>query len=92
MNPKYNIIDMKKVIAKFWVMAQTENGKVIKPGFYEEKEAILLHWGVTYEELNNGVGQYTVVFVALNDGTVHEIHPSNIRFVNEQNNKEDGTR
>ena len=72
---------MEKVIAKFWVMAETKNGKVVTPGYYEEKKATLLHWGTTCEELNNGIGNYTVVFVALNDGSVHEVHPSNIKFI-----------
>ena len=72
---------MNKVIGKFWVQAQTQSGQVIKPGYYEEKEATLLHWGISCEELRGGVGQYTVVYVMLEDGTVHEMHPSNIRFI-----------
>jgi len=72
---------MEKVIAEIYIPDKYEKGIVVEKGHYEEKEARLLHWGTTYEELNNGVGQYTVVFVALNDGTVHQVHPSNIKFV-----------
>lgn len=47
----------------------------------EIKDAKLLHWGLSYEELRDGVGTYSVVFVMLEDGKVIEVHPSLIQFV-----------
>lgn len=50
----------------------------------EFKEATLLHWGISYEELTTGVAQYTVVFVVLEDGTVREVYPSNMKIINDE--------
>lgn len=44
-------------------------------------EGSFLHWGVDYEELQNGAGTYTVCFVELKDGTVEKVLPSNIKFL-----------
>lgn len=48
---------------------------------WDENEGVILHWGVTYEELNLGVGSYTVVYVKIENGEIKEVHPSNIRIV-----------
>lgn len=48
------------------------------------EDVMILHWGVNYMELQNGVGQSTAVFVRLLDGTVQEVYPTNIRFVKEE--------
>ena len=69
-----------KVIAKFWISEHRDEKGERVPGYYEEEKATILHWGISYEELRDGVSQYTVVFVMLEDGTVHELHPSRIRF------------
>ena len=71
---------MEKVIVKRWVRPATEHGQPQKAGHYEESEAVLLHWGVSYEELNTGIGHYTVVWCKLPDGSVEEFHPSNIKY------------
>ncbi len=63
---------MEKVIVTLWNRDLKAN---------ESKEATILHWGISYEELRDGVGQYTVVFVMLNDGTVKEVHPSLVKFI-----------
>ena len=72
---------MDKVIVKIWIPNKIQGSKIIEPGHYDEQNATILHWGVTYEELNNGIGQYTVVFIMLEDGSIYEAHPSNIKFI-----------
>ena len=62
---------MKKVQVTLWNNNAKQN---------EVKEATFLHWGVSCQELNNGIGHYTVVFVMLSDGTVEEVSPRNIKF------------
>lgn len=42
-----------------------------------------LAWGIEYEELQNGAGQYTVAIVKNPDGTVETVLPSNIKFITE---------
>jgi hypothetical protein len=72
---------MNNVIIKRWVHDRIENGILIERAHYEEKPAVLLHWGIAYEELNNGTGMFTVAFVRLEDGSVYSVHPSEIRFI-----------
>lgn len=38
-------------------------------------------WGVSYEEFDNGPGNFTVGLVELTDGTMEEVMPSNIKFI-----------
>lgn len=40
---------------------------------------VLVHWGVTFVECNNGVGQYTVAIVQDDDGYFHEVHPTDMQ-------------
>lgn len=61
-----------KCIAKIWNPKTRE---------YEDFECEILHWGVTYEELNQGVGHYTVVWVKNKDGNVLQVHPSDIKII-----------
>ena len=38
-------------------------------------------WGVSYEEWEDGVGNYSVALVELKDGAVVEVLPKNIKFI-----------
>lgn len=49
-------------------------GDFIHAGVFHE-------WGATYEEFDNGPGNYTVALVELSDGTIEEVIPSNIKFI-----------
>lgn len=40
---------------------------------------ILIHWGVTFVECNNGVGQQTVAIVQDDNGYFHEVHPTDLQ-------------
>lgn len=48
-------------------------------GLYEPVK--ILHWGVEYTELNNGIGHYTVVYVLKEDGTVEPVSPFEIKYI-----------
>lgn len=81
---------MQKVLFKKWIPKETaangEFAKVTKPGTncwskdYIEK-GIFHCWGVSYEEFESGPGNYTVAIVELPDGTIKEVLPSNLKFV-----------
>lgn len=62
---------MKKVQVTLWNHDAKQN---------EVTEATFMHWGISHQELNNGIGHYTVAFVMLSDGTVKEVYPTNIKF------------
>lgn len=38
-------------------------------------------WGANYEEFESGAGNFSVGIVELPDGTIAEVLPSNIKFV-----------
>jgi len=42
-------------------------------------KGILVHWGVTFVECNNGVGQQTVAIVQDDNGYFHEVHPTDMQ-------------
>jgi hypothetical protein len=46
----------------------------------EKGEAQFHCWGCNYEELNNGVGNYTVAVVEWPDGRVGCVSPESIKF------------
>lgn len=62
---------MKKVKVTLWNQDTRQN---------EYKDAMLLHWGISYEELRDGICHYTVAFAMLSDGKVIEVYPTNIKF------------
>lgn len=37
-------------------------------------------WGINYEELNDGVGNYSVALIKQNDGKIIEVMPSKVLF------------
>lgn len=40
-------------------------------------------WGVAYDELGEGVGNYSVALVEIQEGIILEINPAEIKFVKE---------
>ena len=81
---------MRKVKFNKWiprVERKTELGTKTKEGTYcWEKEfpndGVFHQWANTYEESSEGFGNYTVALIELTDGTIIEILPSNIKFIN----------
>lgn len=57
-------VQYEKYTNKGWVV---ENGEFIA-------------WGVNFEELNNGVGNYSVALIKQNDGKIIEVTPSKVLF------------
>jgi hypothetical protein len=70
----------ERVFATIYIPDEYKNGIVIKKAHYTEKECKILHWGISYEVLNGSVVYYTVAIVLLNDGSVCEVHPTNIKY------------
>ena len=53
-------------------------------GKYEDDfthDGVFLNWGLDFQELENGVGTYSVALVMLKDGTIEEITPNCLKFV-----------
>ncbi len=47
-----------------------------------KREAVFHGFGLDFEELNDGVGNYTVAIVELPDGTVELVSVDRIQFIN----------
>ena len=83
---KYNL---RKVSFKKWIPAYYEDtplGKRIRQGTgcWEKEftgQGIFHQWASAYEEFETGAGNYTVALVELPDGTINEVLPSNIKFL-----------
>lgn len=54
------------------------------PEHSEAKKAKFLTWGLDYDDLANGVGNYTVAIVEMPDGTVESWPARLTRFINER--------
>ena len=63
---------MRKVKIKRWLGSKFEN-EFISSGLFHK-------WGNNYEEFENGQGNYAIALVELEDGTVEEVLPKNIKF------------
>lgn len=57
-------------------VSKYEGGKVVADG-----RAIFHRWGQCYEEFEAGPGNYTTAIIERQDGTVQEVSPSLIRFI-----------
>lgn len=44
-------------------------------------EGLFHQWGCSYEEFESGAGNFTVAIVELTDGTIEQVLPSNLKFV-----------
>jgi hypothetical protein len=80
---------LRKVMFKKWIPAiheKTESGYLLKKGTqcWEENfnNAGLFHqWASAYEESSEGFGNYTVALVEMSDGTIEQVLPNNIKFI-----------
>ncbi len=81
-------MELRKVMFKKWIAREYDaDSKTTKTGTNcwepEFKNSGLFHkWGNAYEESIEGFGNYTVAIVELSDGTITEVFPSNIKFIN----------
>jgi len=79
---------MKTVKFKRWIPVRFEKtervqSRVKGTGCFEPEfnhEGLFHGWGVSYEELETGAGNYTVAIVELKDGTIEEVMPKNVKF------------
>lgn len=82
---------MRKVKYKKWIEAiwkESQLGKIIEPNTrcWEENythEGLFHQWANSYEEFESGPGNFTVALVEIEDGTIIEILPCNIKFIKE---------
>jgi hypothetical protein len=87
---------MRKVLFKKWIPKVVKKEMEISnypfpTEAYEEgtncwesdfmHEGVFHGWSVAYEEFETGAGNYTIAIVELPDGTVVEILPKNLKFV-----------
>lgn len=86
---------MKKVLFKKWIPAQYEEAEFGKKLVENTQcwesdylhEGVFHQWANSYEEFENGAGNYTVGLVELKDGTITEVLPTNLKFINSSNRK-----
>ena len=75
---------MRRVLFKKWIPLKREEGNPIDNTQGWEKDFInegLFHqWAPNYEEYDNSAGNYTVALIELQDGTIEEVLPSNLKF------------
>jgi hypothetical protein len=80
---------MRKVLFKKWIPREWEE---VKKGFKATKEGTgcftdmihkgLFHqWALGYEEWDSGPVNYTYAIIELSDGTIEEVLPVNLKFV-----------
>ena len=48
---------------------------------YETQKAYFHEWSIECEELQDGIGQYPVAIVELQDGTVYTVETNKIKFI-----------
>ena len=82
-------MELRKVMFKKWIAREL----IEEVGFKRLKEGTgclesdfthegLFHqWGVSHEEFEDGVGNFTVAIVELPNGTIEQLLPSNLKFV-----------
>jgi hypothetical protein len=78
--------NMRKVKFKKWIPPQynAEVKRIEGTNCWESdyvNEGLFHQWGNSYEEFESGAGNFTVAIVELPDGTIGEILPSNIKFI-----------
>ena len=82
---------MSKVLYKKWIPLQYDHSlekavKIEGTGKWEDEynhPGELLTWGTAYEEFESGAGNYTIAIVKKPDGTIEEVLPTHIKFVDE---------
>ena len=69
----------KRIVKWFEYKHKIENGK----SFYDKElkgEALFHTWGIDYEELDRGVGNFSTAIIELPDGQIKLIPAENITF------------
>jgi hypothetical protein len=78
---------MRKVLFKKWIKPVFENSKLVNGTrcFESEfiSEGIFHQWAAAYEESGAGFGNYTVALIENPDGTISEVKPENVKFLNQ---------
>jgi hypothetical protein len=82
---------MRKVKFKRWIPTEWKDvscgylNKVVEgTGCFEgdyNHDGIFHQWANAYIETDNGVGNYTFGIIELTDGTIEEVLPKNIKFI-----------
>ena len=81
---------LRKVMFKKWIPQEylpVESGiqqAVAGTGCWQKdfENAGLFHqWGTSYEEFESGAGNFTVAIVEMPDGTIEQVLPENLKFV-----------
>jgi hypothetical protein len=82
-------MEMRKVLFKKWIKPERKmigsTSVLLKgTGCYEEEfknKGHFLTWGTSWEEVGDGVGNFTIAIVELEDGTLQEVLISNLKFI-----------
>lgn len=82
-------MELRKVMFKKWIPKETIGEGALKrtkegTNCWESdfNHAGLFHqWATSYEEFENGAGNYTVALVETPDGTIETVLPFNLKFV-----------
>lgn len=85
-----NIFELRNVLFKRWIPLQSGDDKEfpfdVKEGTNQWDDDFIHHgkfhcWGNAYEQFQDSAGNYSVALVELPDGTIAEVLPTNIKFV-----------
>jgi hypothetical protein len=85
---------LRKVLFKKWIPIEYRKAEnclkvqVEGTGYFEPEfsNAGLFHqWANAYEESSEGFGNYTIALVETPDGTIEEVLPKNLKFINSSN-------
>jgi hypothetical protein len=78
-----------KVKFKRWIPKEYKAGRVVPgTGTWENEytqDGHFLQWGSSFIEFESGPANFTVGIIQLPDGSIAEIEPSRILFLNNQN-------
>lgn len=89
--------NQKRVIYEKWIPAKYESPEgtsrsarklVAGTGCYQVGcPGVFLEWGERVIESSGGVGSYTVALIRCPDGTVDEVDPSKVKFIDPHSEK-----
>ena len=66
---------MRRVIFKRWGGAQSKD---------KQTKGLFHQWSNAYKEFESGPGNYTVALIELSDGTIEEVLPIHLTFIDKQ--------
>lgn len=79
---------MRKVRFKMWIPQQYANGdkhiKIAGTGCFQsdyETDGFFHKWGCAYEEFEAGPGNFTIGIIEDLNGVIHDVLPTNLKFV-----------